>query len=469
MNAFSRSVIENFGEPSNFFPTNADLYHPDRYMNFEAKLRCPIYNTDFDTYSDLSDDASSTLSFASSEYAKWNIQRNHNQFFHPEIRTLEEARMQNGDFGVKDSLSSFELTNVNNTPRLSDAEMTELFLLEEQEELEYLAELVHQNIVAADIVAADYLAECYSVTPEKASWKMEPQLSDRTVFLDKTILSSSNFSNEDCLSAEQSIHRDKISKQFFKKDVPVSSKSKVKSKVSKKGKTKGRPPKLHLNGRRLNTPQAPKEVKEVRPLHSSIVPQSLKQKTDNSKANAVPFPCDSKSVSNDDQKVFLGGLPLGITERTLRLQMAAQGYKVLKRPKILRGFAPEVWMRSAEQAKELVARGTITIGGFQVEVRPYNSSTKLSELKKIPNVGKRSVSLGGLSFGTTVNNLKDALNKLGMKVINYPILKDGFSRQVILETISQAKSLIRMKNIMLNGKLIEVKPFVNQYRKNRNR
>jgi len=462
MNAFSQSVIENFGEPSNFFPSNADLYHPDRCMNSEAKLRCPILNTDFDSYSDFSDDASSTLSLASSEYAKWNIQRK-----------LEEARMHYGHFGVKDSSSASELTNVNNTPRLSDAEMTELFLLEEQEKLEYLAELVHQNIVAADIVAADYLAECHSVTPEKASWKMEPPLSDRTVFLDKTILSSNNFSNEDCLNAEQPIHRDKICKQFFKKkDVPVSRKSKVKSKVSKKGKTMGRPPKLDLNGRKLNTPQAPKEVKEVKPLLSSIVPQSRKQKKDNSKANAVPFSCDSKSISNADQKVFLGGLPLGITEKTLRWQMAAQGYKVLKRPKILRGFAPEVQLMSAEQAKKLVTTGKITIGGFQVEVRPYKSSSELSKLKKIPIFAKRSISLRGLSFGTTVNDLKDAFNKLGMKVLNYPIIKDGFSRQVLLKTITQAKRLIKMKNIMLNGKLVEVEPFVepfvNHYRKNRN-
>jgi len=376
--------------------------------------------------------------------------------------------MQYGDSGVKGTLSPFELTNVPNTPRLSDAEMTELFLLEEQEELQYLAELVHQDIVAADIVAADYFAECYSGTPEKTYWDMEPPLSERAVFLDESTLSSNKFGKEDCLNAEQLIHKDELSKQFFsKKDVPVSSKSILNLKVCKQGKTMETHPKLHQNGRRLHTQETPKEVKEVKQLPSSTVPKSRKQKKDKTKAKAATFPCDSKSISNADQKVFLGGLPIGMTERTLREQMSAQGYKVLKRPKILRGFAPEVWMRSAEQAKELVARGTITIGGLEVEVRPYNSLTKLSELKKIPNVGKRSIFLGGLPFGTTANDLKDALSRLGMKVVNYPVIKDGFSRQVILETIPQAKTLIKMKKILLNGKLVEVKPFINQHRKNR--
>jgi len=464
MNTYTRSAI---CEPSDFYPTNADLCHTDRYVNFESKLRSPIYTTDLDSYSDLSEDTSSTLSFDSSEFTRWST-RDQNRYVHPEIRTLEEARMQFGDPGVMGSLSPFELTNSPNTPRLSDSEMTELFLLEEQEELQYLAELVHQDIVAADIAAADYFAECYSGVKEETYWGMESPLQDRTVFLDNSTSSSDNFSKKDCLNGEQLILQENISKQYFsKKNIPVSSKSKLKSKQSKQGNTFEKFPKVHLKGRRLYKAQAPKEVEEAKQLPSSIVPQSRKQKKDKTKAKVASFPCDSKASSNADQKVFLGGLPIGMTERTLREQMSAQGYKVLKRPKILRGFAPEVWMRSAEQAKELVARGKITIGGLEVEVRPYNSLTKLSELKKIPNVGKRSIFLGGLSFGTTANDLKDALEKLGMKVLNYPVIKDGFSRQVILETMVQAKTLIKMKKIMMNGKLVEVKPFINQHRKNR--
>merc|ERR550517_1699476 len=174
-----------------------------------------------------------------------------------------------------------------------------------------------------------------------------------------------------------------------------------------------------------------------------------------------------RSTDDDAQRVFLGGLPIGITERMLRQHLASLGYKVLKRPKILHGFAPEVWMKTVEQAKDLIDKGVIMIEGMEVEVRPYNSLTKLSELKKLPNVGKRSVFVGGLPAGTTTKDLQDVLVKMGMKVINYPVIKHGFVRQLILDTILQAKSLIKMKKILVNGAYSDVRPFVNQKRRRR--
>merc|ERR1719427_90339 len=119
-------------------------------------------------------------------------------------------------------------------------------------------------------------------------------------------------------------------------------------------------------------------------------------------------------------------------------------------------------MKTIEQANDLIEKGVITIEGMQVEVRPYNSLTKLSELKKLPNVGKRSVFIGGLPAGTTTKDLQDVLVKMGMKVINYPVIKHGFVRQVILDTIAQAESLIRMRKIKVNGTFVDVRPFVNQ-------
>jgi len=172
-----------------------------------------------------------------------------------------------------------------------------------------------------------------------------------------------------------------------------------------------------------------------------------------------------KSTDDDAQRVFLGGLPIGITERMLRQHLAAMGYKVLKRPKILHGFAPEVWMKTVDQAEDLINKGVIMIEGLEVEVRPYNSLTKLSELKKLPNVGKRSVFMGGLSPGTTTKNVQDVLEALGAKVLNYPVIKHGFARQIILDTISQAKALIKMRKIKINGTFADVRPFVNQRRR----
>jgi len=173
---------------------------------------------------------------------------------------------------------------------------------------------------------------------------------------------------------------------------------------------------------------------------------------------------DQITSYDDHQRVFLGGLPIGLTERELRQELAAQGYKVLKRPKVLRGFAPEVWLRSAEQVRELISKRTIKIHGVEVEVRPYNSLSKVSELKKIPNVSRRSVFLGGLSSGTTAKNIQDFFTKLGMSVVNYPVIKNGFSRQVIFESVLQASTLIKMKKIWLNGKYVDVRPFVNKQR-----
>jgi hypothetical protein len=176
-----------------------------------------------------------------------------------------------------------------------------------------------------------------------------------------------------------------------------------------------------------------------------------------------------KSIEDNAQRVFLGGLPIGITERMIRQNLSALGYKVLKRPKVLHGFAPEVCMKTVDQAKDLIGKGKIMIEGVEVEVRPYNSWTKLSELKKLPNVGKRSVFIRGMSRDTSTKNLQDVLSKMGMKVINYPVIKNGFARQVILDTISQAKTLINMKRIEVKGRLVEVQPFVNYRLKRRNK
>jgi len=174
-------------------------------------------------------------------------------------------------------------------------------------------------------------------------------------------------------------------------------------------------------------------------------------------------------VAFADQKVFLGGLPLGMKERTLRMELAALGYKVLRRPKILRGFAPEVMMRSVAEAKALVAKGTINLNGFKVEVRSFNSYNKRSKSRKIPNVEKRSVFLGGLPIDTKVKDIFYLMKKLDVRIINYPVIKFGFSPQVILENISQAQKLIKMKNVLINGKMVEVKPFAYEHPQSKKR
>jgi len=196
-------------------------------------------------------------------------------------------------------------------------------------------------------------------------------------------------------------------------------------------------------------------------------PKTMRATKEKERPNINILSKSSRKISNtaedDDRKIFLGGLPLGINERTLRQEMAAQGYKVLRRPKIIRGFAPEVMMRSVEEAKELVDKGVINILGVEAEVRSFNSYNKRSKSKKIPNIERRSVFLGGLSQGTKVKDILGAMKKLNLRVVNYPVIKFGFSPQVIFQTVSQAQQLIKLKKVVVNGKLVDVRPFTRQH------
>jgi len=474
MNGFSRRGIGHFSEPYSFCPPYANQYQNDRRVKIEEELRRTIYHTDLDCYSDLSEDTPSALSFDSSDWTKHNNRGSRNCFVHPELRTLEEALKQYGNICDQDTLASLELTSAPNSPRFSDAEMCERFLSEEQQRLQYLAELVH---VEADAAAADYFAEYYSGVPPEAYWDCESLLDNRVNFSNKKTSVLGKLSEEDCFKMEPFHQREKSRNSFRKVRSRMRVRSRLQTRKTSQRKLKElynnectserfqhatRGQKKVLKGWSANIPM---EVSEVPMVPVNSFPSCRKQNNDKAKAKTAPLLIDSNLNSQDDQKVFLGGLPIGITERTLREEMSALGFKVLKRPKILRGFAPEVWLRSVEQAQELVSRGTITLGGVRVEVRPYNSMTKLSELKKIPNVGKRSIFLGGLPRGATTEDIKEAIKKMGMEVLNYPVIKDGFSRQVILEKVAQAKTLIGMKKIFLKGKLVDVRPFVNQFRK----
>jgi len=93
-------------------------------------------------------------------------------------------------------------------------------------------------------------------------------------------------------------------------------------------------------------------------------------------------------------------------------------------------------------------------------VRPFNALMKQSESRKIPNINKRSVFLGGLSEGTTAKDVQDAFSKMGIRILNYPVIKFGFTKQVILKNVHQAKALIEKKKIFIRGTLVDVRPFV---------
>merc|ERR1719204_882169 len=172
------------------------------------------------------------------------------------------------------------------------------------------------------------------------------------------------------------------------------------------------------------------------------------------------FRHDHSVFCTDMQKVFLGGLPTHLTANLLRKKLAEQGYTVLNHPKILRWFSPQVCLGSVQEAQKLVEKGTIVIDGAIIRVRPFEAFTRDNK-KKLPDEVERSVFLGGLAVGTTAEMIKDELGKIGLVVVNIPVVKSGYSPQVALETYEQARTLLRLMRVQINGALVNVRPFAN--------
>jgi len=160
-------------------------------------------------------------------------------------------------------------------------------------------------------------------------------------------------------------------------------------------------------------------------------------------------------------KVFLGGLPAHIREDTLRRKLSEQGYNVINRPQVLRGFSPEVCLGSFEEARRLIESRKILIDGSIVDVRPYEACATDGMDKRFPDDMNRSVFLGGLRSGTTSKVIQDDLDKLDVKVVNHPLIKSGFTPKVTLGSVEQTNKLIRMKKVRINDRLVDVRPYVN--------
>jgi len=78
-----------------------------------------------------------------------------------------------------------------------------------------------------------------------------------------------------------------------------------------------------------------------------------------------------RQLDTNRRSVFLGGLPSAVTVQMLKTSIDKLGMKMTNRPLIKAGFIPKVTLASAEQAQNLVARGTLNINGATVSVRTY--------------------------------------------------------------------------------------------------
>jgi len=169
------------------------------------------------------------------------------------------------------------------------------------------------------------------------------------------------------------------------------------------------------------------------------------------------FSHDSKQYWPDSCKVFLGGLPFQMTEATLRQKLLEKGFNVVNKPKVYGGFSPQVCLASPAEAKRLIEERTIMIEGMDVDIRPYEAFTKKNK-EKLLDVSRRSVFLGGLRKGTTTQIIKKELESLGLKIVNYPLVKAGFSPQVTMATAKQAQKLVDMVKVQINGTMVDIRP-----------
>jgi len=448
MENVSSHLFHNFAVTPSSYPSETDYI---RFRSRESLRKVTSINREFDSHSDVSLDSSSTFSFDSPKYFNYALQAKRNGYICGD--SVGESIMQcgRGTFTHSESPTSSRWSEDDMSDYLPFDEMVRLtpkISMNEEEERRYLEDFVHQDIVAAEYgwcypTSLDDIHLGVGRTYRNIPLDFIPTTTSVWSNLDDSIVPSTDDALND--GGLLNLYRDSTAVKQNPNSNQILPNPNSRNNNSKKHEQ------LDANAKGGST--GIRKPERVSPINVT-----LEKKTNNK---------DNKSTDNDAQRVFLGGLPIGITERMLRQHLAALGYKVLKRPKILHGFAPEVWMKTVEQATDLIEKGVITIEGMQVEVRPYNSLTKLSELRKLPNVGKRSVFIGGLPAGTTTKDLQDVLVGMGMKVINYPVIKHGFARQVILDTIAQAKFLIRMKKIQINGVYGDVRPFVNQKRRKR--
>jgi len=452
MIAFPSERIRYLSDPS-IYNVNAEPFLDCPYDNMEPELLNDLFDAELETYSEVSIDTTSESS--------WKYKMNGNTIcFQP--RNCGESSFM---FGSSDggTMTPFELPEVSRSLSYSDDDVREILsidktvihnrsTLDDIEQLPYFEEFVHN---------AQYCNE-YDSSKVQDLCEYDPNLlKDLYRNMEVARENSSEYYTSERLLYNQmswverlrSLALDEEQGRFYGK---LQWSDTQKPFVAEGNQRKTIIPELQPNARRGHGKKVANVVQKPLPSTSS----SMNGKN---KAN----PCSTASYG--EQRIFLGGLPVGMTERSLRQQLSAQGYKVLKRPKILRGFAPEVLMRSVQEAKELVELGTIMINGVEVEVRPFNSLMKQSESRKIPNIKKRSIFLGGLSDSTTARDIQEALAELGIKIVNYPVVKFGFSRQVILETVRQATALIEKKKILINGTIVDVRPFMRQHSRKKSR
>jgi len=177
------------------------------------------------------------------------------------------------------------------------------------------------------------------------------------------------------------------------------------------------------------------------------------------RGDTCDFLHDPSVLCSDEQKVFLGGLPPHLTAETLKSKLEGQGLIILNKPRIMRGFTPQICLDSVKVAEGLIKQRFILIDNHRVDVRPYQDRDELRN--GLPSVVKRSVFLGGLAEGTTGEMIIEDLQRLDIEVVDFPVVKRGYAPRVVLDSVEHAKMLVSLQRVMVNATVVDVRPFVN--------
>jgi len=196
--------------------------------------------------------------------------------------------------------------------------------------------------------------------------------------------------------------------------------------------------------RKLDNPWIVKKVRHCRHF--------LKGRCD--RGTRCGFIHDRSIFCSDGQKVFLGGVPQYFSSAILQQKLSDLGHTLLNKPRVLRGFAPEVCLGSHYEAQKLIETGSIILDGVRVSVRPFKYHNPNGEIR-------RSVFLGGLAVGTTAKMIKQELAKLDATVVNNPIIKSGFAPQVILRSSEEKQKLVQLGKVSIHGVIVNIRPYVN--------
>jgi len=167
---------------------------------------------------------------------------------------------------------------------------------------------------------------------------------------------------------------------------------------------------------------------------------------------------ESNIICEDKQKVFLGGIPLHFTPGMLKAKLEDQGLTVLNKPKVKRGYIPEVCLGSVEEAQKLIAQRFVIVDEYRIDVRPYQSRLQLR--KGFVSAAKRSVFLGGLPNNTSAEMIIADLERLDLNVAEPPVIKKGFAPRVILKSRKDAELLVSLQRVFINGAVVDVRPYV---------